>query len=252
MRSWLGPSAAILLLSGCAGLGLFGGAKLPEKPLLDPDRVQRGAALFLDSRLSGDGSRSCSSCHPGGGADALVYRDGESVPPGTAGGFRTLTLRGLYQTGPYFWDGSAKTLGDAVERMLAVEMRGGKLDGVDREALQSYLLSLAPFDRRRIQPDGAPVEPATLSVRRGYTVFAKAECADCHPAPAFTRGKPADIGSGGDFAVPTLRGVAGAGPWGHDGRWSSLEEAVRANLAAGGVKLSADELAQLLEYLKLL
>jgi len=82
MRSWLGPSAAILLLSGCTGL--FGAATLPEKPALDPDLVQRGAALFLDPRLSGDGSRSCASCHPGGGADALVYRDGESVAPGAA------------------------------------------------------------------------------------------------------------------------------------------------------------------------
>ena len=252
MRSWLGPSAAILLLSGCSALGLFGDGRLPEKPPLDPDRVQRGAALFLDPRLSGDGSRSCASCHPGGGADALVYMDGESVAPGTSGGFRTLTLRGLYQTGPYFWDGSAKTLGDAVERMLAVEMRGGKLAGPDRAALESYLLSLAPFDRRRVQPDGAPVEPATLTARRGYAVFAKAECAECHPAPAFTRPKLADIGTGGRFEAPTLRGVTGAGPWGHDGRWSTLEDAVRANLDAGDVKLGAEELAQLLEYLKLL
>jgi hypothetical protein len=71
--------------------------------------------------------------------------------------------------------------------MLAVEMRGGKLAGRDREALEAYLLSLAPFDRRRLEPDGAPVEPSTLSARRGYAVFAKAECTDCHPAPVFAR-----------------------------------------------------------------
>jgi cytochrome c peroxidase len=252
MRSWLGPSAALLLLSGCSGLGLFGGAPPATKPVLDPDLVQRGAVLFLDPRLSGDVSRSCATCHPGGGADSLVYLNGESVAPGSAGGRRTIALRGLYQTAPYFWDGSAPTLADAVDRMLAVEMRGGTLSGRDREALEAYLLSLAPFDRRRLQPDGAPVEPSTLSARRGYAVFAKAECTECHPAPVYMRAVLADIGSGGRFAIPSLRGVSTSGPWGHDGRWPDLEAAVRASLAASGVELSSDELTQLLEYLKLL
>ena len=75
---------------------------------------------------------------------------------------------------------------------------------------------------------------------------------DCHPAPVFARAKLVDVGTGGGFAIPTLRGVAGAGPWGHDGRWPDLETAVRANLAASDVELGADELTQLLEYLKLL
>lgn len=252
MRSWLGPSAALLLLSGCAALGLFGDRAPAERPVLDPDLVQRGAALFVDPRLSADGSRSCSTCHPGGGADAQVYLDGESVAAGSAGGRRTLTLRGLYQTAPYFWEGSAKTLAEAVDHMLAVEMRGGKLEGREREALEAYLLSLAVFDRRRVQPDGAPVEPSTLTARRGFGVFAKAECVDCHPAPVYKRAKLVDIGSGGRFAIPTLRGVSTAAPFGHDGRWPDLETAVRAHFQSTGVELSSDELTQLLEYLKLL
>ncbi len=252
MRSWLGPSAAAVLLTACAAFELFGGPEPVSKPVLDPDLIQRGAVLFVDPRLSGDGSRTCSACHPGGGADQRVYLDGESVAPGTAGGRRTISLRGLYQTAPYFWDGSAPAVSDAVERMLALEMRGGKLAGRDREALEAYLLSLAPFDRGRLQSDGAPLEPATLSARRGFAVFAKAECTDCHPAPVFARSRLVDIGTGGRFAIPTLRGVSSAGPWGHDGRWPDLESAVRANLAPSGDELSSDELTQLLEYLKLL
>ena len=252
MRSWLALSAAALLLSGCALADFGGGEATVKPPALDPDLVQRGALLFADPRLSGDASRSCASCHPGGGEDHRVYVAGESVAPGTAAGRRTLSLRGLWQTAPYLWDGSAPTLPDALERMLAVEMRGGRLTGRDREALLAYLLSVPPFDRGRIQADGAPVEPATLSARRGFGVFAKAECTECHPAPAYTRGALFDVGTGGRFATPSLRGVSTAGPWGHDGRFADLESAVRAIAAAREVELTADEMSQLLAYLKLL
>lgn len=254
MRSWLAASAGALLLSGCALLELVSGEPEapPPRPALDPDLVQRGAVLFSDARLSGDRSRACSTCHPGGGADREVWAAGDPVPAGTPSGRRTLPLRGLWQTAPYLWDGSAPTVGDAVDRMLAVEMRKGTLAGRDRDALVAYLLSLQPFDRGRIQPDGAPVEPATLSARRGFGVFAKAECSVCHPAPVFARSGLEDVGTGGEFAVPTLRGVSTAGPFGHDGRWPDLESAVRAIAAHQEVELTSDEMSQLLSYLKLL
>jgi cytochrome c peroxidase len=253
MRSCLALSAALLLLAGCTLLGLGGGdAGLAKPPALDPDLVQRGAALFSDARISGDRSLACSTCHPGGGEDRLVYLNGQIVPPGTPGGRRTLSLRGLWQTAPYFWDESAPTVSDAVGRMLEVEMRGGSLAGRDREALETYLLSIPVFDRRRVGPDGAPVEPVTLSARRGYGVFQEADCGRCHPAPAFTRPGLSDVGTGGAFASPSLRGVAQSGPWGHDGRWPDLESAVRAIADEQAVEIGADEMAQLLEYLKLL
>ena len=74
----------------------------------------------------------------------------------------------------------------------------------------------------------------------------------CHPAPAYTRPRRFDVGTGGSFYVPTLRGVAETGPWGHDGRFGELEDAIDAILAAEEVELTADERRQLLEYLKLL
>ena len=252
MRSWLALSATGLLLSGCALVEWIGGPAPASMPVLDADLVQRGAALFSDRRLSGDGSRSCASCHPGGGEDHQVYRNGESVEPGTPGGLRTQSLRGLWQTAPYLWDGSATTLRAATERMLLLEMRGGVLSGRDAEALESYLLSLAPFDRGRIQPDGAPVEPVNLTARKGFAVFVEAGCADCHAAPAFARARTSDVGTGGRFSVPTLRGVATRGPWGHDGRWADLESAVRAIAAASGVELGSDQISELLAYLALL
>ncbi len=237
-----------LALAGCSLLSVPTTPTNP--PVLDPDLVQRGAILFSDSRLSGDGSRACATCHPGGGQDHKVYRDGTLVPPYTEGGRRTLTLRGMWQTAPYLWDDSAATVAGAVDRMLAVEMLGGSLAGRDREALEAYLLSIKPFDRGRVQPDGAVVEPATLAARRGAAIFERV-CAECHVPPAFMQPRRADMGTG-EWAVPTLRGVAVSGPYGHDGRWPDLETVTRSMADHQEANLSADELAQLLAYLQLL
>jgi cytochrome c peroxidase len=82
-------------------------------------------------------------------------------------------------------------------------------------------------------------------------VFVKAECSECHPAPAFTRPGLEDVGTGAELSIPTLRGVSVAPRMGHDGRWTDLEAVMEAMLAAREAELTADERAQLLSYLKL-
>jgi cytochrome c peroxidase len=224
-----------------------------ERPTLRPELVQRGGLLFLDLRISGDGSRACATCHPGGGSDGLLYRDGEPVQPQSAGARKSPRLWGLWQTAPYLWDGSIPDMGGTLERMLRVEMRGGRLDETDRAALEAYLLSLPPFDRGRIDESGDVGEPSTLSQRRGREIFVRAECSKCHPAPAFTDRAISDVGSG-TWDTPALRGISAEGsqPYGHDGRWTTLEQAVHAMPLAKDEPLSPVELDWLLEYLKLL
>ncbi len=223
-----------------------------EPPTLNPDLVQRGALIFLDSKLSGDGSRSCATCHPGGGSDQAFYVDGVEVPPTALRARRTLTLRGMWQTPPYLWDGSAATSADALRRMLEVEMRGASLDEQDFASLEAYVLSIPPYDNGRIQPRGDPIEPVTLSARRGFEVFGKAKCAVCHPPPTYSHRFRFDIGTDGKWSVPTLRGVSEAGRLGHDGRWADLEEAMTAILAHRRIELTNAEFYQLKAYLELL
>jgi cytochrome c peroxidase len=243
-------AAAVALLLGCA----LAAPPPPEPPTIDPDRAQRGGTLFLDTNVSGDGARACSSCHPGGGSDGNVYRDGEPVEPGTPGARKAPRLWGLWQTPPYLWDGSEPELRPVIERMLRVEMRGGSLAEPDLQALETYLLSLRPFDRGRILADGSPADPSTLRQRRGSEIFERAGCTRCHPAPVFAHPRPADVGSGGSWSVPTLRGLTspGAAPYGHDGRWATLERAVDAALTEREADLSELEREDLLEYLRLL
>ena len=214
--------------------------------------MQRGALLFMDPSLSGDGQRSCAGCHPGGSSDGAFWNAGLPAAAGEPEARRTPSLRGLWQSPPYLWDGSLATLDDVIERMLRVEMRGGRIGERDREALLQYLLSIPPFDNGRVDADGTPVEPAVLSVRRGAEVFANAECGECHRPPGFTREGVFDIGTGGSFSVPTLRNVSRQPALGHDGRWSDLETALGEKLRGLEIELTRPEQRQLLRYLELL
>jgi cytochrome c peroxidase len=91
-------------------------ARLPDPPVIDADLAQRGGILFLDTRLSGDGSRSCATCHPGGGSDGLVWLDDREVDAGTPEGRKSTRLWGLWQTPPYMWDGSEERLRPVIAR----------------------------------------------------------------------------------------------------------------------------------------
>ena len=241
-------SGILLLVSACQ---LVGDPPLVP-PSLNPDLVQRGALLFLSPELSGDGSRSCATCHPGGGSDGRVYRLDVEVPAGSPGARKAPMLRGLWRTPPYLWDGSIPSLREAIVRMLEVEMRGGRVEPHDLAALEEYVRSIPPFERGRVEADGTPVEPATLSAQRGFEFFKQAKCSRCHPPPLFTRRMRFDVGTGMRLYPPSISGVSSSPPYGHDGRWSTLEEVVRAMLAARQVEYTEQQLEQLLQYLELL
>jgi cytochrome c peroxidase len=208
--------------------------------------------LFLDPRVSGDGSRSCATCHPGNGTNGKIYRQGEEVPPGSPGARDVPALWGLRLTPPYLADGSLASVSEALRHALTVDMRGATLGEADRRALETYLLSIPRFDRARVRDDGAPVEPVTRYALDGFEVFKQARCPKCHPPPTFTRPGLFDVGTGGRYSIPSLRGISVTAPYGHDGRFGTIEAAVRAILAARGEELSGLDLARLFAYLGLL
>jgi cytochrome c peroxidase len=110
----------------------------------------------------------------------------------------------------------------------------------------------SPWDRYEAGAKAAVGEDAV----RGNAVFRKAGCVTCHVAPLYTDNgfhntgigwdkdvKEPDEGRGkiskddkqkGAFKTPTLRSVDTSGPYFHDGRAATLEEAVEL-MAAGGV-----------------
>jgi YVTN family beta-propeller protein len=136
----------------------------PQNPNRSPDgsltaQQQHGATLF---------GNHCSSCHPGpyltdsGAGNPMLDENGpvtlhdvgtcvrsgavQDQPAAdevvgkmhTACDFDTPTLRGLFATAPYFHDGSAATIADAVERLPAA----AQLSTADKADLVAYLGTL--------------------------------------------------------------------------------------------------------------
>jgi cytochrome c peroxidase len=172
-------------------------------------KAELGKKLFFDTRLSSNGSMSCSSCHQ----HELGWTDGKSLSPKVDGSINTRHSPSLYNVGyqPHFyWDGRAATLEGNVEAAWKGHMGGDpaamaqKLAGIDAygkefqsafgaapsgpfmvEALASFVRSLVSGGSRFDQFQAGDTKALTADEQEGWKLFQQA-CVACHAAPLFT------------------------------------------------------------------
>ncbi len=219
------PRLLIALIAIPLGLDLY--LPVPEDNPMTQEKVALGRQLFLDRRLSRDGSIACATCYN----------------PNRA----------------FFWDGRMSTLEEQVlkpiqdpnEMDLTLEEASArvKLDSKTiARALASYVRSIlsgdSPYDRFVNGERRALLDEQRL----GLEVFrGKGNCTTCHVGPNFTDeqfhntgvawrdGRLADEGrfvisrnsrDHGAFKTPTLREVARTAPYMHDGSLATLENVI--------------------------
>lgn len=112
------PDVVTPLLPALRAYQLSLAAPRPVAGSFDAAAANRGKILF-------DGAARCSTCHTGSlytdvnqgvlHSPAEVGQDAAFAQRSVTGRYRTTPLRGLLQHAPYFHDGSARTLADAVE-----------------------------------------------------------------------------------------------------------------------------------------
>ncbi len=194
-------------------------AQMPPLQLPDdPSRAAKialGHALFFDTRLSGNGDRTCDSCHQStGGTDPLALGSGD----------KALTRHSpmIWNVGYFveslYWDGRAATLEETTKGEWGGASMGAGADTLDRKAAELAAipgykkLFVAAFgDKTEINADQvvaalseymrtlvctdtaydrlARGEKAALTEqqKRGFDVFAgKGGCVTCHTTPYFT------------------------------------------------------------------
>lgn len=193
-------------------------APLPPGADLDPKQVAIGKLLFFDSRLSGDGSMSCATCHN----PKTFFTDGEALSKGYPGSlyFRnTPTVVNSHQARYLYWDGrlpasdletlvrdhiSEAHFLNADGRLVVERLRqvpeyeegfkqsfGGEPSyGRILKAVSVYLKSLnsenIPFDRYL----GGDENAISGKAKAGLALFkGKAGCIQCHSGPMLADGK---------------------------------------------------------------
>jgi len=219
----------------------------PRRPL---SLAERGEAAFYDGRLSMDGWMSCHSCHIDGHTNSQLndnISDGGYETPK-----RVLSLLGKEGTAPFAWGGTSRSLETQVQRSIQKTMRfRGKVEEETVRAIAAFVRSLPP-------PPGIDVAraiPMTASARRGKQLFGSLGCIECHAPPRYTSNACYDVGLADErgmrqFNPPSLLGVSQRDRFLHDGRAATLSEVFSQHGHQLDDPLEAEELADLLAFLR--
>lgn len=254
--------------------------KIPETNPITQEKAALGWKLWFDTRLSGKGDRSCYGCHVNekGLTDGMAKNT--SAADGKPLARHTPTLWNIGYHAEWYWDGRAKTLEAQALAAWKLANMGAKdpkedkirqdvidrINGAYRAEFQkvfgepanekNVVAALTTFMRTIVSRE-TPFDKGTMSdgAKRGWEVFQKAKCTNCHTGVFFTNlqfhnvgvglkdGKPADPGrfnvtklekDTGAFKTPTLRDVGDSAPYFHDGSAPTLEDAVKFMLGGGG------------------
>ncbi|MFO0626030.1 MAG: c-type cytochrome [Polyangiales bacterium] len=221
-----------------AGLEILGSTRR-FLPFPDAPSVRdTGHAVFHAGTPAG---MACASCHPEGGDDGRVWTFTGIGPR------RTPPLRGATSdTAPFHWDGDMTNLSHLLGDVLAQRMSAGLLTSAQQSALSHWIDGLPVLHLK------TPADAETLA--RGRAVFeGPAGCADCHAGAALTNNDTVDVGTGGRFQVPQLRGLAARAPYLHDGRALTLDHRLMLNDGDRHGRtstLTAEQRADLVRYLE--
>jgi len=245
--------AVVVLAGGCVTHRELTPRQAPETAL-----IAKGRELFNDVKLSGDGKWSCASCHPNQGhTDNKTYVGLDVVPNGDPKGRSTPTLWGAGTRQAFSWAGTAPSLQANMRAIIVNRMKGPEPSPGTLEALEAYARFLNYPPNANLNANGTPSATAPAAAKRGYAVFMRAGCQACHLPPTYDKKDVEDVFSGGKFKVPSLRVVSLTSPYFHDGRFATLEQAVRfmweyLQKAGTTEKLTEDDLRDLVEFLRIL
>jgi YVTN family beta-propeller protein len=230
---------------------------------------RRGERLFHSANITFRRQFSCSTCHPDGHIDNIVYDiedDGIGMGP-----IDNRTLRGIADMAPYKWIGINPSLKRQCGPRLAVFITRIQPFTPDQLTDLHYYLCSIPRPPNRYRELGADL---TEAQRRGKAIFERTHkndgtpippgnrCFDCHPPPLYTDGRVHNVGTkfaydrDGKFDAPQLQNIYDSAPYLHNGISWTLEEIwTKYNpYDEHGVTndMTKDQLNDLIEYLKTL
>ena len=216
----------------------FDPMKYPADNPMTAEKVELGKMLYFDKRLSGDGSRSCYSCH----VKEKGLTDGEPVAIGAYNAKLTRSAPTMWNVGYYpalYWDGRAPSL----ERQVLGAWSGGnmgasgangrptvdakvadlnkiagyqpyfqkafKKDAITKEdaaaALACFMRTIVSVDSPWVKFRQGNKKAFSKAAQRGWAIFdQKAKCTGCHDGRLLTDMQFHNVGVGMDAATPDM------------------------------------------------
>jgi cytochrome c peroxidase len=214
-----------------AQLTTYAPMEIPADNPMTPEKVALGRQLFFDERLSGDGTRSCYSCHvcEKGLTDGLAKAVGsfnKQLPRSSP------TLWNIGYHKEFYWDGRSPSLEkQAMAAWIGANM-GAKADEIAAKLnqLQGYrnqfqkvfgsdatpdnmMKAIAAFERTIITGDtpwdhwratGGDESKMSAEERRGWNIFQAIKCTNCHDGVLFSDQQYHNVGIGMDQKEPDV------------------------------------------------
>jgi cytochrome c peroxidase len=204
--------------------------QFPKDNPYSPEKAELGKLLYYDTRLSGDNTVSCATCH----SPQFAYTDGKPVSTGIRGqkgGRSAPTVINRAYSLAQFWDGRAATLEaqaigpianpiemDQSHESCVNKLRGiagyrqlfAKAFGTEEFTIDHVAKAIATFERT-VLSGNSPYDrykagnksAMTPSQIRGMDVyFNKAKCDQCHEGINFTSNAYHNLGVGTDKPNP--------------------------------------------------
>jgi cytochrome c peroxidase len=237
----------VVLIVGCSRFGLkkaefkpdiqpltaqlktYDAMAMPADNPLTPEKAALGRELFFDERLSGDGTRSCYSCHvcEKGLTDGLAKAVGafnKQLPRSSP------TLWNIGYHHEFYWDGRSGSLEKQALAAWTGANMGAKPDEILKKinAIDGYrqqfqkvfgggvtadhvVKALAAYERTIISGDttwdrwrAGDQSAISDSAKRGYQVFQDAKCTNCHDGALITDQQYHNVGIGMDQKEPDV------------------------------------------------
>jgi cytochrome c peroxidase len=251
MNRFLRPATPVLLLialmvmMGCSKkasfvpdvqplpkqLTTYAPMEIPADNSQTPEKVALGRELFFDERLSGDGTRSCYSCHvcEKGLTDGLAKAVGafnKQLPRSSP------TLWNIGYQKEFYWDGRSGSLEKQALAAWTGANMGAKADEIVAKLnkLEGYrsqfqkvfgsnatpdnvAKAIASYERTIItggtawdhwRETGGDESRMSAEVKRGWAVFQTAKCNNCHDGVLFTDFQYHNVGIGMDQKEPDV------------------------------------------------
>ncbi len=215
----------------------------------------------------------CLDCHINGHTTGQFHLSPDIRPQDRRFRLDTTSLRGMFNQQIH---GSKRSL-RSVEDFTEFEQRTAYFNGdpirpmkkgfqelprsvIPHMAQAQNMLDFPPAPKLDLLGRLDPGKATEAEIRGEKLFFGKAQCAACHPAPFYLDHQMHDLHlerfldepGDGPIKAFTLRGIKDSPPYLHDGRCLTLEDTVEFFNLVQGLKLSKEEKADLVAFLRCL